>query len=67
MFQVGDTVRFISEERHERDPEYFPPIGTTGQILSMEGGFYRVRWESGSTSNDDVWYVKESDIEFADK
>lgn len=75
-FKIGDIVVFTNQERHYKEPQYFPPPGTKGEILAVEGGREEtgeeclyVKWPAATTSRDDCWYcdfddvVKEADDE----
>lgn len=64
MLRVGDKVRFIDAKSHEFLPEFFPPVGTVGEIIRFdEDEELLVQWEEGSTSEDDTWYCDEKDVE----
>ena len=56
-FNVGDKVRFLSKGFYTFFPEFYPPVGTIGEIVQDEGdGAPWVRWPEGSLArNDDDW------------
>ncbi len=64
-FNVGDTVIAISKQAHKNDPEAYPKVGTIGYVQEVEGGskLYKVQWQLGSTSCNDLWYAREDEIE----
>lgn len=35
MFKIGQRVRFIDVDKHERMPWYYPPTGTIGIIIKV--------------------------------
>lgn len=42
-------VRMINADRHRRDPEYYPSVGTIGTVMSVEDdGMLLVKWPKGS-------------------
>lgn len=66
MFKVGDKVRFISDKMHEKSPQYFPPVGTIGEVVSLDSVYNytaTIRWEKGTTSGRGEWGVKDEWIE----
>lgn len=64
-FKVGDKVIAISKQAHKDDPESYPKVGTIGYVQEAEGGskLYKVQWQFGSTSCNDLWYAREDEIE----
>ena len=61
---VGDRVVYVGSD-HEKCPEFYPPYGTEGVILSIRNTQSQdpsVQWENGSTSGDDRWFVRAQDI-----
>lgn len=64
--KVGMKVRFIDADTHKENPEYFPVIGTVGEVVGIEGYIAKVQWPKGSTSEKDCWYARYERIEPAD-
>ena len=64
-FKIGDKVIAISKEAHKDDPGAYPKVGTIGYIKEVEGvsKLYKVQWQLGSTSCNDLWFVTEDEIE----
>lgn len=66
MYETGDLVRFINEERHDDQPEYYPEPGTIGTITMVDAHDdyepYKVQWPRGSTSLDDRWWARAVDV-----
>lgn len=65
MLQVGDMVKMIDFELHDRLPIWYPPVGTCGIVLQVfdNGRKLRVQWERGSTSGNDVWSVLSESVQ----
>lgn len=61
-FHVGDTVEFKNKDRHNRQPIFYPPVGTRGTIVRVKTETIWVQWEKGSTSEDDCWGVVRADV-----
>lgn len=55
-FKVGDKVKFLSEELHEETPEYYPLVGTVGEVVDHEKDGCWIEWPEGTTSYDDCWW-----------
>lgn len=53
--EVGDMVRFLSEEQHEKYPQWYPAVGTIGKVISATEGSMDVQWPQGATTMDDCW------------
>lgn len=64
-FNVGDKVIAISKQAHKDDPESYPKVGTIGYVQEAEGGskLYKVQWQLGSTSCNNLWCAREDEIE----
>ena len=60
--KIGDIVKYIGN-KHDTEPEYYPPIGTPGVVNYIGTQSIRVKWENGSTSDDDFWYCGHDDVE----
>ena len=54
--KVGMKVRFIDENSHKREPEFYPAIGTIGRIKSVEKHTIKVEWPERTTSENGIWY-----------
>ena len=65
MIRIGDKVRFASEKLRSIAPEYYPPVGTLGEIIGIDSddGGLCVQWALGSTSRDDCWWCGKYDVE----
>lgn len=65
-FKVGDIVVFTNQDRHYKEPQYFPPSGTKGKVLAVDkdadGEALFVQWPTASTSIDDRWYCDFDDV-----
>ena len=57
--KVGDKVVMIDNELHYLYPEFYPTEGTQGIVVDADryDALISVRWELGSTSRDDEWWV----------
>lgn len=63
IYEPGDKVVFGNFDKHIEGPEYYPNIGTIGEVVKTENnGFILVQWIKGSTSRNDKWYCMDSDI-----
>lgn len=48
---------------HKRIPEWYPAPGTVGTILdASDEECISIRWTKGSTSKDDIWYVRSEQL-----
>lgn len=63
--EVGDTVRCINDIPHKNAPGYFPVYGTLGTVLDTwaDGSQLLIQWPSGSTSQDDRWWLATNFVE----
>lgn len=63
-FKVGDTVVYTNHGKHDAYPQFCPAVGTVGKIEYYTDGSSDcvVRWERGSTSDDDRWWVDLEDL-----
>lgn len=51
-FKINDRVKFVNRLAHERDPKFYPPVGTTGTIVQCDGdGYPKVRWDDEHDHN----------------
>ena len=65
-FNVGDKVRYVGKD-HEDMPEFYPPVGTIGEIIEdTDETSYYVQWSKGSTSKEDRWYCSKEDIKLVE-
>ncbi len=69
-FKVGDKVRYIDKANHEAQPQYYPEVGTIGEIKNikplgdgLDREVFFIQWPNGTTSRDDRWYSSEYSIE----
>lgn len=62
-FAIGDKVRFLRGELHEKKPLYFPPVGTIGTVTWVGTEDLLVQWPCGTTSEDDEWFVQPRFVE----
>lgn len=70
IFKVGDKVRAISNAVHRGSPEFYPPVGTIGTVISVNTWeqddsivSLDIKWPSGTTSRDDVWLCSSNYVE----
>ena len=63
-FKVGDTVVYTNQKMHDSYPRFYPAVGTVGKIEYYTEGSSDcvVRWERGSTSDDDRWWIDLEDL-----
>ena len=48
---------------HKRIPEWYPASGTIGTILdASDEDCISIQWSKGSTSKDDIWYIRSEQI-----
>ena len=52
---VGLKVKFKDRLSHKVTPKYYPPVGTIGTVIEIIAGHPIIKWEKGSTSEDDEW------------
>lgn len=70
-FTVGMKVRFIDENGHKFEPQFYPEVGTIGTVIDASHDCLFIQWPKGSTSGDDCWcalsyrleIVKEKNVE----
>lgn len=65
-FKVGDKVTYIG---NRPNTDFYPSYGVVGTIVSLfewREVYCEVKWESGSTSLADVWFVDLTDIKLAE-
>ncbi len=56
----GDNVRYINAGKSEQHPEFYPPYGTIGKVVSVvDDNTYLVQWPDYTTA----WFANQSDIE----
>ena len=65
--KIGMKVRFIGKTQHEKFPEYYPEVGTVGEIVEFLGEQLHVKWPEGTVGssryNDCTRYAASSMIE----
>ena len=66
--EVGDKVRYITEDRDEiKETGYYPPKGTIGTVIGIGSIFsvapYHIKWPEGTTKWNGCCYVGREDIE----
>lgn len=67
--EIGDKVRYITEDTEEsKESQFFPPKGTIGTVIGIEDDAvpYHIRWPEGTTKWNGCWYVSREDIELVD-
>lgn len=56
VFQVGDGVKLISGKGIDNESNrYFPPIGTTGEVVELGSDYCFVQWPKNTTYGNGVW------------
>ena len=57
-------VRMINADKHRRDPEYYPGVGTIGTVMGVEDdGMLLVKWPNGSLlGKNSCTFVYRSDV-----
>lgn len=72
MFKVGQKVRFIDADAHERNPEFYPPVGNIGIVMRTgPDDMVLVDWgiDSGVWDRKDggcYWWTPNNMLEAAD-
>lgn len=65
--KIGMKVRFIGKTKHEKFPEFYPEVGTVGEIVGFLGEQILVKWPEGTVRsfwyNDYTWPTASSTIE----
>lgn len=66
-FEKGDKVIFAdtkeTRDLHNSNRRFYPAPGTMGEIVSLKGNFYKVKWEEGRTAGDGIWAASETMLE----
>lgn len=52
----GEKVVFTDAKLHEKNPKWYPPVGTVGTVMHDEDDW--IQWPKGSTSLDDCWSAR---------
>ena len=60
---VGLKVKFKDKLSHKVAPKYYPPVGTIGTVIEIIAEYPIIKWEKGSTSEDDEWMADPTWIE----
>lgn len=56
VFQVGDSVKLISRKGIDNESSrYFPPIGTTGEVVELGSDYCFVQWPKNTTYSNGLW------------
>lgn len=56
----GVKVRYLSAEKHEQNPEFYPSQGTIGEVVSVSNDdTCRIQWPGYTTS----WFASRFDLE----
>lgn len=58
----NNYVVFIDEELHRKSPEYYPIVGTIGEILEEDEDGYEIQWPYNSTAKDGIWRVSDESV-----
>ena len=61
MLKRGMRVKYIGN-MYEIFPPYYPPIGTLGTIVDIDGDGVEVKWDEGTSGNRTSW-CDEKDVE----
>lgn len=65
--EVGSIVKFTSQKKHDELPAYYPIVGTIGVVTTLtKDSTIMVRWEKGTTSREDTFWVDINNIEVVD-
>lgn len=58
QYEIGDMVRFMDMKAHIQRREFFPAVGTIGQIVGIDKkiNLLDIQWKHGSTSRCDKWF-----------
>lgn len=60
----GDFVRYIDEEMHKKEPEYYPAKDMAGKVIRVcSDQTCNIQWPKGSTSSNDKWYAAWNNLE----
>lgn len=71
-YKIGMKVRFIGKTQHEKFPEFYPEVGTVGEIVEFSDEQFLVKWPEGTVGsyqyrsyqrNSCIWYEASSMIE----
>lgn len=58
--KVGDKVRYLNAEKHERNPIFYPLQGTIGKVVAVNDGYsYSIQWPGYASA----WFASQSDLE----
>ena len=60
----GDSVRYVGENGHKNNPEYYPAKDVVGKVIKVCSDLTcHIQWPKGSTSQDDRWYASWGNLE----
>lgn len=63
----GTKVKFINEWWHAKAPEYYPPVGTVGEIINSDDRGICVHWPEGVTIGAGCWWCTPHDVELVEE
>lgn len=63
---IGTKVKFTNERWHFIAPEYYPPPGTVGEIITSANAGICVHWPEGVTIGDGCWWCHPRDVELVE-
>lgn len=73
MIKNGSKVKFIDERKHTIHPEFYPEVGTIGEVVKItetvkdpvDGDYFvlSVQWPKNSTSRNDNFLCYSLDVE----
>lgn len=66
-YKTGDKVRYLNASKHFDDAQYYPAVGTIGEVAAIDEedvvDYFYVAWPEGSTSGNDLWWCSREDVE----
>ena len=64
--EIGARVRYIRIDNEEdKATGWYPPAGTLGTIIEIDGQELFVKWDSGTEEGE--WYCNRDDVEYIGK
>jgi len=67
MFKKGDKVRYANKRQHRDYPMWYPNRRTVGVIVEVQESGCRVQWKRGSTSDDDLHFAVNANLELVEE
>jgi hypothetical protein len=61
-FKLGDIVTMKTNKYHKDNYEFYPKMNIKGTILRVYVSDCLVKWEHGSTTREDEWFVDKNKI-----